>query len=66
MNANTLTEEPEIMAEKPVLARKVLLRVVFWALGLAAAFGAAGVIFAGRETLWRVVAPVRLPLQGHS
>jgi hypothetical protein len=35
--------------------RKVLLRVVFWALGLAACFGAAGVIFAGHDTLWRIV-----------
>ncbi len=35
--------------------RRVLLRVLFWALGLAACFGAAGVIFAGHETLWRVV-----------
>lgn len=35
--------------------RKVLLRIVFWALGLAAGFGAAGVIFAGHDTLWRIV-----------
>lgn len=35
--------------------RKVLLRVVFWALGVAACFGAAGVIFAGHDTLWRIV-----------
>jgi hypothetical protein len=28
---------------------------VFWALGLAACFGAAGVIFAGHDTLWRIV-----------
>jgi hypothetical protein len=39
----------------PVIYRKVLLRVVFWALGLAACFGAAGVIFAGHDTLWRIV-----------
>lgn len=35
--------------------RKLLLRIVFWALGLAAGFGAAGVIFAGHDTLWRIV-----------
>lgn len=35
--------------------RKALLRLVFWALGLAAGFGAAGVIFAGHDTLWRIV-----------
>lgn len=35
--------------------RKILLRTVFWALGLAAGFGAAGVIFAGHDTLWRIV-----------
>ena len=28
---------------------------MFWALGLAACFGAAGVIFAGHDTLWRIV-----------
>jgi hypothetical protein len=43
------------MENKPVIYRKVLLRVVFWALGLAACFGAAGVIFAGHDTLWRIV-----------
>jgi hypothetical protein len=48
-------EDPESMKNKPVLYRKVLLRVVFWALGLAACFGAAGVIFAGHDTLWRIV-----------
>src|SRR5512138_2670851 len=35
--------------------RKILLRIVFWALGLGAGFGAAGVIFAGHDTLWRIV-----------
>ena len=44
------------MKNKPVIYRRVLLRVVFWALGLAACFGAAGVIFAGHDTLWRIVA----------
>jgi hypothetical protein len=48
-------EDPESMENQPVLYRKVLLRVVFWALGLAACFGAAGVIFAGHDTLWRIV-----------
>jgi hypothetical protein len=43
------------MENKPVIYRKVLLRVVFWALGLAVCFGAAGVIFAGHDTLWRIV-----------
>lgn len=47
--------DPENMNNKPVIYRKVLLRVVFWALGLAACFGAAGVIFAGHDTLWRIV-----------
>ena len=42
-------------SNQPRIHRKVLLRVVFWALGLAACFGAAGVIFAGHDTLWRVV-----------
>ena len=35
--------------------RKVLLRIVFGSLALAAGFGAAGVIFAGHDTLWRIV-----------
>ncbi len=35
--------------------RRVLLRVVFGSLALAAGFGAAGVIFAGHDTLWRIV-----------
>jgi hypothetical protein len=35
--------------------RKVLLRIVFASLALAAGFGAAGVIFAGHDTLWRIV-----------
>jgi hypothetical protein len=35
--------------------RKVLLRTVFGSLALAAGFGAAGVIFAGHDTLWRIV-----------
>jgi hypothetical protein len=43
------------MENQPVIYRKVLLRIVFWALGLAACFGAAGVIFAGHDTLWRIV-----------
>jgi hypothetical protein len=55
MNITTLTEKPARMTDQPVIHRKVLLRVVFWALGLAAFFGAAGVIFAGHETLWRIV-----------
>jgi hypothetical protein len=48
-------EDSDSLPNKPVICRKVLLRVVFWALGLAAAFGAAGVIFAGHDTLWRIV-----------
>jgi hypothetical protein len=52
MNMN---EDPEGMENQPVIYRKVLLRIVFWALGLAACFGAAGVIFAGHDTLWRIV-----------
>ena len=36
-------------------ARKVLLRIVFASLALAAGFGAAGVIFSGHDTLWRIV-----------
>ena len=48
-------EDPESMQNQPVIYRKVLLRVVFWALGLAACFGAAGVIFAGHDTLFRIV-----------
>jgi hypothetical protein len=48
-------EAAETTKDKPVLYRKVLLRIVFWALGLAACFGAAGVIFAGHDTLWRIV-----------
>jgi hypothetical protein len=50
-----MAEDPESMENGPVIYRKVLLRVVFWALGLAACFGAAGVIFAGHDTLWRIV-----------
>ena len=50
------TPEPTEPSEsQPVIYRKVLLRIVFWALGLAACFGAAGVIFAGHDTLWRIV-----------
>jgi hypothetical protein len=52
MNMN---EDPEGMEDQPLIYRKVLLRIVFWALGLAACFGAAGVIFAGHDTLWRIV-----------
>jgi hypothetical protein len=48
-------EESEGTEHQPVRYRKVLLRIVFWALGLAASFGAAGVIFAGHDTLWRIV-----------
>jgi hypothetical protein len=67
MNKNTLgitpgnlarqgmIEDPESTENQPVIYRKVLLRIVFWALGLAACFGAAGVIFAGHDTLWRIV-----------
>jgi hypothetical protein len=50
-----MTEDPESKANQPVIYRKVLLRIVFWGLGLAACFGAAGVIFAGHDTLWRIV-----------
>ena len=50
-----MIEDSEIMENQPVIYRKVLLRIVFWALGLAACFGAAGVIFAGHDTLWRIV-----------
>ena len=35
--------------------REILLRIVFGSLALAAGFGAAGVIFAGHDTLWRIV-----------
>ncbi len=48
-------ENAEGAGNEPAVYRKVLLRVVFWALGLAACFGAAGVIFAGHDTLWRIV-----------
>jgi hypothetical protein len=34
--------------------QKILLRVVFGSLALAACFGAAAVIFAGHDTLWRI------------
>jgi hypothetical protein len=50
-----MIEDPESTENQPVIYRKVLLRIVFWALGLAACFGAAGVIFAGHDTLWRIV-----------
>ena len=36
-------------------ARKVLLRIVFGSLALAAGFGAAGMVVAGHDTLWRIV-----------
>jgi hypothetical protein len=36
-------------------ARRVLLRIVFGSLALAAGFGAVGVVFAGHDTLWRIV-----------
>ena len=48
-------EDPESMKNQRMIYRKVLLRIVFWALGLAACFGAVGVIFAGHDTLWRIV-----------
>jgi len=47
--------DPESLEPQPAVYRKVLLRIVFWALGLAACFGAVGVIFAGHDTLWRIV-----------
>jgi hypothetical protein len=50
-----MAEGPDSMQDQPPISRKFLLRVVFWALGLAACFGAAGVIFAGHDTLWRIV-----------
>jgi hypothetical protein len=50
-----MMEDPESRGAKSPTYRKVLLRIVFWALGLAACFGAAGVIFAGHDTLWRIV-----------
>ena len=50
-----MVEDPESIEGQPVIYRKVLLRIVFWALGLAACFGAAGVIFAGDERVWRIV-----------
>jgi hypothetical protein len=50
-----MNEDAEGMKEEPAAYRKFLLRIVFWALGLAACFGAAGVIFAGHDTLWRIV-----------
>ncbi len=50
-----MIEDPETMETQPVVYRKVLLRIVFWALGLAACFGAAGVIFAGDDRVWRIV-----------
>jgi hypothetical protein len=50
-----MAEDPEDMENTPAIYRRVLLRIVFWALGLAACFGAVGVIFAGHETLWRIV-----------
>jgi hypothetical protein len=50
-----MIEDPDTMENQPVIYRKLLLRIVFWALGLAACFGAAGVIFAGHDTLWRIV-----------
>ncbi len=48
-------EDRDNLENQPVIYRTVLLRIVFWALGLAACFGAAGVIFAGHDTLWRIV-----------
>ena len=50
-----MIEDPDSLETQPVVYRKVLLRIVFWALGLAACFGAAGVIFAGHDTIWRIV-----------
>ena len=50
-----MIEDIAMMKRRQMTFRKVLLRIVFWALGLAACFGAAGVIFAGHDTLWRIV-----------
>jgi hypothetical protein len=57
MKANEIPTVEEIHPANlpPLVLRKILLRVVFWALGLAACFGAAGVIFAVHDTLWRIV-----------
>jgi hypothetical protein len=41
--------------ERQERVRKALLRVALGALGMAAVFGAAGVLFAGHDTVWRVV-----------
>jgi hypothetical protein len=35
--------------------RKLLLRIVFGSLALAALVGAGAVVFAGHDTLWRIV-----------
>jgi len=48
-------EDSQATGASPGTYRKALLRVVLWALGLAACFGAAGIIFAGHDTLWRIV-----------
>ena len=55
MNRNVVIEAHHSMKDDRAPYRKLLLRIVFWALGLAACFGAAGVIFAGHDTLWRIV-----------
>lgn len=50
-----IMNDTELIEPRQAIMRRILLRVVFWALGLAACFGAAGIIFAGHETLWRIV-----------
>jgi hypothetical protein len=50
-----MIEDIEMIKRRQMTFRKVLLRVVFGALGLAACFGAAGVVFVGHDTLWRIV-----------
>ena len=50
-----MSNDLETTQDQPAVYRKVLLRIVFWALGLAACFGAAGVIFAGDDRVWRIV-----------
>ncbi|MCX6922270.1 MAG: hypothetical protein NT154_03480 [Verrucomicrobia bacterium] len=48
-------DDPQGGENQAAMYRKVLLRIVFGALGLAAFFGAAGVIFAGHDAIWRIV-----------
>jgi len=47
-------------------ARRVLLRVVFTSLVLAAGFGAAGVMFASHDTIWRIVGTCAATAVGRS